>query len=71
MYLNVLVCDAHVQLYESSVHFLGGVAIVLGAGGRVTNRDGENFNIYDTEALIVSNGKIHEPLVRIVNNFLG
>lgn len=44
---------------------LAGVLLVRSAGGRATNFDGKNWTIQDS-TLIVSNGKIHNYLLKLV-----
>lgn len=44
-----------------------GYLIVEEAGGRITNFDGDPYNIYDKQTL-ATNGLIHEEMLRIIKN---
>jgi len=47
--------------------FLGGLLLVQEAGGKVTTLDGKNWNLKSSQ-LLVTNGKIHDELLQIINS---
>jgi myo-inositol-1(or 4)-monophosphatase len=56
--------------WERALHpwdLVAGAAIVLGAGGRVTDLDGNPFN-GDTGRILASNGHLHEQMKRVLQD---
>jgi myo-inositol-1(or 4)-monophosphatase len=54
--------------WERALHawdLVGGAAIVLGAGGQVTDLDGSPFD-GETGRILASNGRLHEQMMRIL-----
>jgi myo-inositol-1(or 4)-monophosphatase len=54
--------------WERALHpwdLVGGAAIVLGAGGKVTDLDGRAFD-GETGRILASNGPIHEQMMRVL-----
>lgn len=47
--------------------FLGGLLLVKEAGGKITTLAGKNWDL-ESSQLLVTNGKIHEELLEILNN---
>jgi myo-inositol-1(or 4)-monophosphatase len=55
--------------WERALHpwdLVGGAAIVLGAGGRVTDLDGSPFD-GETGRILASNGPLHDQMMRILH----
>jgi len=43
-----------------------GIIILVEAGGKVTNIEGEAFNMFTDKCIVTSNGKIHEELLTLL-----
>ncbi|MBI4095168.1 MAG: inositol monophosphatase [Candidatus Liptonbacteria bacterium] len=41
--------------------------VVEAAGGRVTNLKGKRYRVFSREPMVATNGKIHEPLLELLN----
>lgn len=66
-----MVADGSVDLYyEKNLNawdLAGGVPILLGAGGQITNYAGAAFDLFDAE-LVASNGRIHDEALGILQS---
>jgi len=54
--------DAYAERYIGQWDFMAGAIIVLEAGGRVTNYDGEEFFMLG-DSVVATNGKVHSDLL--------
>lgn len=44
-----------------------GVLILSEAGGKITNINGEEYNLFEDKYIVATNGKIHEELIKSLN----
>lgn len=58
--------DAFWEIGLSPWDVAAGSLIVEEAGGMITDLMGSNFSIYDSEAIVSSNGEVHQQLLRFL-----
>ena len=44
-----------------------GVLILSEAGGKITNINGEEYNLFEDKYIVATNGKIHDKLIEKLN----
>jgi len=56
--------DAFIKLQANDFDLAAGLLLIKEAGGKITNFQGKDFELFKDKNIIASNGKIHEKLVQ-------
>lgn len=60
--------DGYWERYLHSWDLMAGILLVREAGGRVSDYSGETEQLVASEALVATNGQLHEAVLEILNN---